>query len=214
MATERTRILFVDDEPAIRSTFPVILEQKGFNVTTVASVSEALREIATQTFDALISDLNIGEPGDGFTVVSAMRRTQPYCVNFILTGFPAFETALQALRSQVDDYLVKPATINELVDSLEQKLTAPRAARISQTLPLADFMSSHASEIVDRCLEALKAHPVIGPLPLTDAERTDHIPAVLAGVVRQLRSEHPDDYADLSRCAKSPAQNQSQQPHS
>ena len=58
------------------------------------------------TNDVLIADLNVSPPGDGFTVVSAMRCTQPNCVNFILTGFPAFETALEAIRRHVDDYLL------------------------------------------------------------------------------------------------------------
>jgi ActR/RegA family two-component response regulator len=75
-----------------------------------------------RTFDVLISDLNIGHPGDGFTVVSAMRRTQPECVTLILTGYPAFETALQAIRSQVDDYLIKPAPVEMLVSAIEKKL--------------------------------------------------------------------------------------------
>jgi DNA-binding NtrC family response regulator len=81
---EPTRILFVDDEPSLRATLPTIVEQHGFHVSAVATVPEALLAINTDKFDVLISDLNIGEPGDGFTVVSAMRRTQPRCVNFIL----------------------------------------------------------------------------------------------------------------------------------
>jgi ActR/RegA family two-component response regulator len=40
-------------------------------------------------------------------VVSAMRHTEPAAVNFILTGYPAFETTLEAIRQQVDDYLIK-----------------------------------------------------------------------------------------------------------
>src|SRR5437660_10054954 len=119
---ETIRILFVDDEPAIRMSLPEILRMHGFHVTSAASVGEAVHAIAAQKFDVLISDLNIGNPGDGFTVVSAMRRTQPQCLTLILTGYPGFETALQAIRSQVDDYLVKPTQIELLVDTIERKL--------------------------------------------------------------------------------------------
>src|SRR6476469_9545528 len=122
MATT-VKILFVDDEPAIRLSLPAILKIHGFDVTSAGSVSEAIQEISRQHFDVLISDLNIGNPGDGFTVVSAMRRTQPQCVTLILTGYPGFETALQAIRSQVDDYLVKPTQIERLVETIERKLT-------------------------------------------------------------------------------------------
>ena len=131
------RVLFVDDEAGIRATLPAILEQHGFAVTVAATVSEALSAIHSQQFEVLIADLNIGEPSDGFTVVSAMRRTQPSCVNLILTGYPAFESALQAIRSQVDDYLLKPADVGELVESIKDKLSRPRTVRSLQAQPLA-----------------------------------------------------------------------------
>src|SRR5438067_12302851 len=120
---KRNRLLFVDDEPNIRLTLPAILKQEGFEVTTAATVPEALDHIIKRTFDVLLADLNIGQPGDGFTVVSAMRRTQPEALTLILTGYPDFDTALQAIRSQVDDYLVKPTHIDRLVETIERKLS-------------------------------------------------------------------------------------------
>jgi ActR/RegA family two-component response regulator len=188
-----TRILFVDDEPNLLLTFPTILEQHGFQVTAAATVSEALAQIATRQFDALISDLNIGEPGDGFTVVSAMRRTQPGCVNFILTGYPAFETALQAIRSQVDDYLVKPADVTELVRSLEDKLSNPKAVRRLPAQSLAEFLDEHTGHVIARTLESMKTHPRLGRLPLSDHQRVDHIPTMVTEIVRQLRSGTPNN---------------------
>ncbi len=107
----RKRILFVDDEPSIRLTLPQVLQEYGFEVKTAASVADALAEINSSRFDVLLSDLNISEEGDGFRIVSAMRRLQPRCITVVLTGYPAFETAVQALRQQVDDYVVKPADL-------------------------------------------------------------------------------------------------------
>lgn len=54
-------------------------------ITSAASVAEAVALINRQKFDVLISDLNIGQPSDGFTVVSVIRRVQPEAVTFILT---------------------------------------------------------------------------------------------------------------------------------
>ena len=88
------KILFVDDEPAIRLSLPAILKMHGFDVTSAGSVSEAIQEISRQNFDVLISDLNIGNPGDGFTVVSAMRRTQPSCVTLILDRLPGIRDGI------------------------------------------------------------------------------------------------------------------------
>jgi two-component system OmpR family response regulator len=119
---EPARILFVDDEPGIRLTLPEILRQHGFSVTAVGTVNEALDEIMSAQFDVLISDLNFDHPADGFIVVSAMRRTQPKCVTLILTAYPGFETALEAIRNHVDDYLIKPAAIPALVSLINEKL--------------------------------------------------------------------------------------------
>src|SRR5581483_11682722 len=118
----RRRVLFVDDEPSIRLTLPAVLQEHGFEVKSASSVPEALAEINSSRFDVLLSDLNIGEEGDGLRVVSAMRRAQPDCITIILTGYPAFESAVQAIRTHVDDYLVKPADIESLVQSLHEKL--------------------------------------------------------------------------------------------
>ena len=123
----RPRVLFVDDEPSIRLTLPPVLQESGFEVHVSESVSDALFEINTNPYDVLISDLNIGEEGDGFLVVSAMRHIQPKCTNFILTGYPAFETALQAIQNQVDDYLVKPVEIESLVRSVREKVDSRKS---------------------------------------------------------------------------------------
>jgi two-component system OmpR family response regulator len=110
--------LFVDDEPTIRETLSAILRTHGFEVTSVSTAEDALAEIKTAQFDVLISDMNIGQLGDGFTVVKAMRNTQLNCATLVLTGHPATETALLALRYEVDD---------ELLDGVVSKGEGPEA---------------------------------------------------------------------------------------
>jgi DNA-binding NtrC family response regulator len=118
----RKRLLLVDDEPSIRLTLSPILQHCGFEVTTADSVAEAVNRIEETAFDVLLSDLNIGEEGDGFLVVKAMRQRQPQCIALILTGYPAFESAQLAIRHQVDEYMVKPADIDVLVRTINHKL--------------------------------------------------------------------------------------------
>ena len=73
-------VLFVDDEDSIRLTLPLMLESFGFKVTAAGNVGEALRLISERKFDVLLSDLNVQRPGDGFTIVSAMKSIQPNAV--------------------------------------------------------------------------------------------------------------------------------------
>jgi DNA-binding response OmpR family regulator len=178
--------LFVDDEPGIRMTLPAILNSFGFDVTVAATVPEALAIISTRKFDVLISDLNIGEPGDGFTVVSAMRRTQPKASTFILTGYPAFETALEAIRQQVDDYLVKPADVEVLVNKIREKLTVPKPAnhRIA-TRPLSKILEENKRAILRQWLTAAREDTQIGEAGLSDRELTDYLPGLVEEIVER-----------------------------
>ena len=178
------RILFVDDEPSIRTLLAAILQQRGFAVTAAGTVSEALNLIATQTFDVLLSDLNIGEAGDGFTVVSAMRRTQPGTATFILTGYPAFESALEAIRQQVDDYFVKPADVEGLVARIQARLSGPvKETRRIEVKRLADLLKAQKAEIFSRWLAAAKTDDQIHGTVLSDPDLADHLPLLIDELV-------------------------------
>ena len=121
------RILFVDDEEGIRLTLPPILTEHGFAVTAVGSVSDALALVNRKKYDVLVSDLNIETPGDGFLVIAAMHLLHPKCVNVVLTGFPALETAVEGIRHEIADYFAKPVEIDDLVNAINLKLKTRRS---------------------------------------------------------------------------------------
>lgn len=184
MAT--TKLLFVDDEAGIRLTLPLILEKEGYEVKTAASVGEAVEMINRERFDVLLSDLNIGEPGDGFTVVSVMRRVQPHAVTLILTGYPDFESALRAIRSQVDDYLTKPADIPSLVAALKHKLENPRTVRqvIARRAP--ELVLENLPELLQGWLAASSKDAQLNKLLLDAKDRIGNFPELLAGICGRL----------------------------
>jgi len=125
------RILFVDDEPAIRATLAVILRRYGFIVSVAATVAEALEQIKKQQFDLLLSDLNIEGERDGYAVISAMREVNPSCINIVLTGYPDQESAAEGLKLGIEDYIAKPANADALVAMLAEKLTRRKKAGTS-----------------------------------------------------------------------------------
>src|SRR5580693_3878611 len=114
----KNRILLVDDDPDIRDVYQIGLEHHGFEVVPAATVNEALNLISTQTFDALLTDLHMPDPADGFTVVSAMRHKQPKAITLVNSGYPAVEEAMTTILLQADEVLVKPlkmATIATII---------------------------------------------------------------------------------------------------
>ena len=184
-----TRILFVDDEAGIRMTLAPILERHDFEVSTAATVPEALEKINHQTFDVLLSDLNIGQPGDGFTVVSAMRRVQPEACTFILTGYPDFETALQAIRSQVDDYLLKPTDVPTLIQAIARKLEQKRPlVHEAPVKRVSELLRENVQQISEEWLREVKSHPELLALRLKDDDRIDHIPPLIEQLAERIDS--------------------------
>jgi DNA-binding response OmpR family regulator len=191
----QVRILFVDDEPSMVLTMPLILRQHGYEVTAVGTVNEALSQIMSAQFDVLISDLNIGHPGDGFTVVSAMRRTQPTCITLILTGYPGFDSALEAIRSQVDDYLIKPAPIPSLINLIEQKLRKAKHSTGAATKRISQVLREETFEITQRALSEMKSNPALSAVPITDEQRIEFIPRTLEELATILESAEPEQAA-------------------
>jgi DNA-binding NtrC family response regulator len=120
----KARILFVDDEASIRLTLPRVLANLGFDVTSVGTVNDALAEIQSAQFDILLSDLNLPQSNAGFTVIEEMRKTQPRCINFILTGYPADESFQRANGHDVAHYFTKPVEIEEMIETIKKELAA------------------------------------------------------------------------------------------
>jgi ActR/RegA family two-component response regulator len=194
------RLLLVDDEEVIRFTLSAILSKYDFEVTVAASVPEALQKITSETFDILLSDLNIGNPGDGLTVVSAMRRTQPKAVTMILTGYPAFETALEAIRQQVDDYIVKPADIPALVRTMESKLAAPLRRRpLPPPKRVAMILQEHLKRIEELWLSAVEKDPALSRMTVNKERRLQSLKGILEEVIRAAQTYSGEEIAEHKR---------------
>jgi len=174
------KILFVDDEEGIRLTFPAVLQAHGFQVTTASTVAEALALIVQYKFDVLIADLNINGIGDGFTVISAMHSAQPAALRLILTGYPAFENALEAIRHQVHDYVIKPTDTEVLVEKIRAGLaSAPPLSPAIERKRLADIIRENQEAITASWLRLSKDDREIGAIPITDDERKNHLSSLL-----------------------------------
>ncbi len=180
----RPKVLFVDDEEGIRLTLSELLRANGFNVTTAATVQDALGLIMQHPFDVLIADLNMGSPGDGFTVISAMRSAQPQALRLILTGYPDFQSAIRAIQEQVHGYLVKPTDVESLVSKIRtwlvQRPTQPSGPERKR---LAEIIRESRERIIAQCVQAANEDQEMRSIPLSAAGRRNNLPAVLDLVI-------------------------------
>ncbi|HWO29585.1 MAG TPA: response regulator, partial [Candidatus Acidoferrum sp.] len=182
-------VLVVDDEETIRAMLRRVLENEGFTVTAVGTVPEALALISQSRFDVLISDLNIGHAADGFVVVSAMRRTHPDALTFMLTGYPAVETALEAMRQHVNDYLIKGTPIKELVEKIKTGLVQGQPRRhLHKTKRVPDVIEENKDVVIAHWLQQVMANDDLRRVELSDADRIDHVPGLLDEAITHARN--------------------------
>jgi DNA-binding response OmpR family regulator len=180
------KILLVDDDNAIRFSLSKILEHHGFNVSSAANVSDALRLISSESFDVLLSDLHMPGLGDGLTVVSAMRHSNPKAVTLLLSAFPQMTAAANAILLQTDEILVKPMNVAALLGVIEERLRmgAP-PARVVESV--ATILERTAQNGIDLWYARIQLEPKIMAIPLTSELRCGHLPRVFRDLVSRLK---------------------------
>jgi DNA-binding response OmpR family regulator len=90
------RVLLVDDDDSVREMMTAALQHRGFEVVAASNGADALKSITTEGFDVLITDLHMPNPGDGFTLVTAMRHSQPSAL-ILLVSYPDVESAMSTI---------------------------------------------------------------------------------------------------------------------
>src|SRR5437868_1433253 len=120
------KALVVDDDTTVRNTLIPVLKKHGYEPEFAETVSGAICTMEKGMLDILVCDLNIEKPGDGFEVVRAMRQIHPRSVIVLLTGYPGFDSAVEGIRQDIDDYFVKPVDYDALIKVLESRLHGER----------------------------------------------------------------------------------------
>ena len=142
------RILLVDDNDTVRTSLAQVLEINHFEVVTAGSVNEALRQIGNGGFDVLLTDLHMPDAGDGMTVVSAMRHSNPLAVTMVFSGYPEMQAAVSAILLQADEVLVKPLDIAALVGMINKKLLSLAAHQRPKLESVASILERDSTAII------------------------------------------------------------------
>jgi len=180
------RILLVDDDDAVRTMMNATLERKGFEVVPAANVTEALRLIATESFDVLVTDLHMPDPGDGFTVVTAMRHSQPNALTLLVSGFPDVQSAMAAILLEADEIIVKPFEAGKFADLIRDKMLSRSPATRVEKERVGVILRRCLSTIVAAWLVRAKQSKELSWLPLSDDERTGHLPKLVEDLAVRL----------------------------
>lgn len=136
----KARILIVDDEEPIRHSLGEILRLEGYEVASAESGEVALDHVQKSTFDLVLLDIRM--PGmDGIDVLKAIHKNYPDTKVVLLTAHGSLESAIEALRQGAHDYILKPATMRTILNSVERGL-ARRAEHQRKRLLLEQLETS------------------------------------------------------------------------
>jgi len=118
---EQPAILVVDDELLIRDLLYDFFTGQGWDISVAENGAKALDILGSRRIDLVLTDIRM--PGmDGMELTTEVRQSFPDIPIVIMTAFPSVDTAVEALRKQVADYVIKPFNINLLYKTLKAKL--------------------------------------------------------------------------------------------
>ena len=162
--SEKPRILFVEDDPSVVTTFVTGLEAEGYPPEAVASTSEALTKLANESYPIVITDIYLDER-TGLDVLRAARDYNPGCAVIVITGQGTIETVMEATQGGAFDYLAKPFDISELLRAIRQA-----ESFLSQQGHVPDpFPEAPPTEMVGSSAQMVEVYKTISRAAPTDA---------------------------------------------
>jgi len=113
------RVLIVDDEDDLRETMVKRLNARKIQTEGADSGIRALEVLKDKDFDVIVLDVKM--PGmDGIETLQHIKKLKPEIEVIMLTGHASVEFGLKGMQLGAFDYIMKPAPLNELLDTIGQ----------------------------------------------------------------------------------------------
>jgi DNA-binding response OmpR family regulator len=118
-ASERIRLLLVDDEAGFTAVLTKRLKRRGIEVSTAATGAQGIQALRQGRFDVAVLDLKM-EDMDGIEVLKIFKLMDPGMPVIMLTGHGSEKSASEGLQQGAYDYLTKPYEFSELLEKIRQ----------------------------------------------------------------------------------------------
>ena len=162
------RILVVDDEKIIRESISFVLKKEGFAVSEAANGKEAYEKLRADSFDLLITDLEMPQM-KGIELLGHAMQLNPEALVIIITAYGSLETAIAALRKGASDYILKPIEFDELLVKIKRLLDHKKLAIENQYLRKEVSRDYDFSQMVGKSPEMQKVFDLIQKVSPTDS---------------------------------------------
>ncbi|MFH0732196.1 MAG: sigma-54 dependent transcriptional regulator [Candidatus Omnitrophota bacterium] len=159
------KILIVDDEKNVLSSFKKIMAQDGYEIYTASNAKEGLSIARDTTINLLIMDIRM--PGmDGLEAFSKFKEIDQKMPIIIMTAYATTETAIEAMQLGAYDYVIKPFNIPQMKKMIEKALETARIMKTEVTFePKEEFKGDR---IIGSSLEMQQIYKTIGQVAASD----------------------------------------------
>ena len=143
-------------------------------------------------------------PGDGFTVITAMGHSQPNALTLLVSGYPDVQSAMAAILLEADEILVKPFEVAKLADLVQEKMLNRKPSVRLEKERVGTILRRCIASVVEDWLARAKQGKELTHVLLSDNERTGHLPKLVEDLIVRL-SKPPSATAKDSDAASSAA---------
>ncbi|MCX8030562.1 MAG: sigma-54 dependent transcriptional regulator [Thermodesulfovibrionales bacterium] len=119
--SSKTKILIVDDEKDICNALEFILSRENYEVKVATSGEKAIQMINKENYDVVITDLKMGKI-DGMEVLKHTKQVSPDTAVIIITAFGSIESAVEAMKTGANDYIIKPFYNEEIILTVKKNI--------------------------------------------------------------------------------------------
>ena len=127
------KILVVDDEKGLVDIITEVLTDDGYGVTGTTDSTEAVELIRENRFDLVITDLKMPKV-DGLEITRIVKDKSESTDVILITGYASMESAVEALKKNVYDYILKPFNINDISNTVKRALERQRLIHQNEKL--------------------------------------------------------------------------------
>jgi DNA-binding NtrC family response regulator len=119
---DKSKILVVDDEDALRTVLSGELASEGYDVKTAGDGDEAIQNLQKENFDLVLLDIKMPRL-NGFEVLKFVKEKYTKTKVVMLTGFADLKNAIESKKLGAEDFISKPYDLVDLLTTVERVLT-------------------------------------------------------------------------------------------
>jgi signal transduction histidine kinase len=181
-------ILIVDDDTDVRNFISALLNTHGYKVISCGSAEDALKKLYNERIDVVLTDIVMPKVS-GTALLEKVRDKTSEVPVILMTGYTDFDTAVEAIKKGVFDFVIKPFNPEQILHSLEKALNFKRLTEMEKNY-------KYLLEEFNQEIETLITERTMNLMALTVADRVRN-PATVIGYIGKKMLQRKDISQDF-----------------